>query len=97
MFKYILGINYDAYGTLQSWINNSSLTTFFEKESCLKRVVGNYTLNDIGVSVFLIKKKVILKYLTFFPFFLMQYQNTLISNCLISNLNENNSILNECF
>ncbi|GBN14359.1 EEF1AKMT4-ECE2 readthrough transcript protein, partial [Araneus ventricosus] len=42
------GINYDAYGTLREWISNSSVLSFSNKQSCLKKIISNYTLEGVN-------------------------------------------------
>ncbi|GFU23995.1 endothelin-converting enzyme 2 [Nephila pilipes] len=41
------GINYDEYGTLRMWLSNSSMMAFTNRETCLKKVISNYTVEDI--------------------------------------------------
>ncbi|KAF8793431.1 Endothelin-converting enzyme 2 like protein [Argiope bruennichi] len=42
------GINYDAYGTLRQWVSNNSVVSFSNKQSCLKKILSNYTLEGVN-------------------------------------------------
>ncbi|GIX98639.1 endothelin-converting enzyme 2 [Caerostris darwini] len=43
------GINYDEYGTLRQWASNSSVIAFANKEACLKKIISNYSLEEVRV------------------------------------------------